>query len=336
MTPELAWALLQFAIASGLILWSGTRLARYGDVIAARTGLGATWTGLVVVAAVTSLPELITGASSILLFSVPDVAAGDAIGSCMFNLLILAFLDFRNPAPLAAMIHRGHVLSAAFGLLLLGLAALSMLAGPHVPRLGWIGVQSLVFLGVYLFATRTIFVFERRRVRELAEEIAGEDREPGMTLRTAVIRYVGAAVIMVAAAAYLPGVAVRLAEATGLGQTFVGSLFVAASTSMPEIVVSVAAARMGAIDLAAANLFGSNLFNIAVLGIDDILYLDGVLVTAIEPIHLITLVSAMTMTAIAVIGLTYRAQRKRFRLSYDALAILGVYLLATLLLWRVS
>jgi cation:H+ antiporter len=334
MTPAIA-AALSFVAASLFILWSGTKLARYGDVIASRTGLGATWTGLVVVAAVTSLPELITGASSVLVYDVPDVAAGDAIGSCMFNLLILSFLDFRHPAPLSASIHRGHVLSAAFGLLLFGLAALALLAGPHAPAIGWVGVHSLIFIGVYLFATHTIFVFERSRVRELAEEVGGTPRSD-VPLRTAVIRYAGASLVLVAAAAYLPGAAAGLAAATGMGESFVGSLFVAASTSMPEMVVSVAAARMGALDLAAANLFGSNLFNIGVLGVDDLLFTRGPLLQAVEPIHLISLACATTMTAITVIALTYRAQRKRFRLSYDALAILAVYVFGVLLLWRMS
>jgi cation:H+ antiporter len=97
-----------------------------------------------------------------------------------------------------------------------------------------------------------------------------------------------------------------------------------------------AAARMGAIDLAAANLFGSNLFNVAVLGIDDLLLTEGGLLTQIDPSHLISLAAALTMSAVAVIGLTYRAQRKRFRLSYDAIGIAAIYAMATWLLWRMS
>jgi cation:H+ antiporter len=50
--------------------------------------------------------------------------------------------------------------------------------------------------------------------------------------------------------------------------------------------------------------------------------------------HALTAVAAMMMTAIAIIGLTYRAQRKRYRLSWDALAIIAVYLLMAVLLWR--
>lgn len=333
---ELLYVVIPFVLASAVVLFSGIRLAKYGDVIAARTGLGRTWMGLVVMAAVTSLPELITGASAIVIVDVPNIAAGDAIGSCMFNLLILAMLDIRNPAPLSASIHQGHVLAGGFGLIQLGLAALAMAAGSYGPMVGWVGVQSFVFLGLYGFAARLIFKYERGRISELAEEISGEDLEDKMSLRGAVIRYSAAAGLLVAAAAYLPAAAEGLAQVTGLGRSFVGSLFVAASTSLPEIVVSMAAARLGALDMAAANLFGSNIFNVAVLGVDDLLYTRGSLLVDIAPVHLVTLVSAMMMTAVAVIGLTYRAQRKRFRLSWDAFFIVGIYAVGTWLLWQMQ
>jgi cation:H+ antiporter len=90
--------------------------------------------------------------------------------------------------------------------------------------------------------------------------------------------------------------------------------------------------HLGALDMAVANLFGSNLFNVAVLGIDDLLYTDGVLLAEVSPAHVITATAAMTMTGTAIVGLTYRAARKRFRLSWDAFAIAAVYLLAMILL----
>jgi cation:H+ antiporter len=253
----------------------------------------------------------------------------------MFNLLILAMLDFRHPAPLSASIHQGHVLAAGFGMVQLGLAALAMAAGASGPVIGWIGVQSVAFLGVFGFAARLIFKYERGRVSELAEEIAGE-AEKRMSLRGAVVRYVAAAALLVSAAAYLPAAAEALALATGLGQSFVGSLFVAASTSLPEVVVSVAAARLGALDMAAANLFGSNIFNVAVLGVDDLLYTRGSLLAQVSGVHLVSLLVAMVMTAVAIIGLTYRAQKKRFRLSWDSVFIVGLYAVGVWLIWTLQ
>lgn len=319
----LALIVAEFIICAGIILWSGVRLTRYGDVIADLTGLGGTWVGLVLLATVTSLPELVTGISSVVLFDVPDIAAGDAIGSCMFNLLVLALLDVRDPLPLTTRIHQGHVLSAAFGIALLGLLTTSILLGPSAPALGWAGVHSLVFIGLYALAVRTIFVFERGRMGQIPGP--DEPRVPSMTLRRAVGMYVAAAAVLVTAASVLPGIAEQLAAATGLTHSFVGTLFVAATTSLPEVVVSVTAMRMGALDMAVANLFGSNLFNVAVLGVDDLLYTRGPLLASVSRVHLLASSAAITMTAIAVIGLTFRAARKRFRLSWDSVGIVAVY-----------
>jgi len=81
---------IQFAACTAIILYSGTRLSLYGDVIAEKSGLGRTWIGVILMASVTSLPELVTGISSVAIYNLPNIAAGDVLGSCMFNLLILA------------------------------------------------------------------------------------------------------------------------------------------------------------------------------------------------------------------------------------------------------
>lgn len=239
----LPWILAQFVVCTAVILYAGVRLSRYGDIIAEKTGLGGAWIGVALLATVTSLPELITGASSVLLFDVPDIAAGDAIGSCMFNLVILAFLDVRNPTPLSARIHQGHVLSASFGILQLGLVTLAMLAGARAIVIGWVGAHSIVFVAVYLFAMRTIFAFERKRMRDVAEEMTGEIRYGEITLRRTAVFFVVSAAALVAAAAYLPPFAERFAAAAGLSESFVGSILVAVSTSLPEIAVSIAPIR---------------------------------------------------------------------------------------------
>src|SRR5512145_3518680 len=114
----------EFLIASAVIVYCGTNLSRYGDVIAEKTGLGRAWIGLVLMAGVTSLPELITGISSVTLVDTPDIALGDVMGSCVFNLSIIALLDIlHGPRPIFSKAEHGHTLSAGFGLVLIGIAA---------------------------------------------------------------------------------------------------------------------------------------------------------------------------------------------------------------------
>src|SRR4030065_203122 len=128
-----------FIICTTIIFYSGSKLSKYGDILAEKTGLGRAWIGVVLMASVTSLPELVTGISSVTYAGVPDIAAGDVLGSCVFNMLILAVLDaIYRPMPISAKAHYGHVLSAGFGILLLGIVATALFLGERLQPLGWI------------------------------------------------------------------------------------------------------------------------------------------------------------------------------------------------------
>ncbi len=326
---------IQFAMCTAVILYAGAKLSRYGDIIAEKTGLGRTWIGVVLLASVTSLPELITGISSVALVGAPDIAAGDILGSCMFNILIIALLDLiGGPSPLSARAHQGHVLTAGMGIFLLGLVTISLHLGPQMPSVGWVGIHSVALIVLYLGAMRLVLAYEKRRVAEFVDLV----EHPGygrISASRAYTMYALNAAFIVAAATYLPYLGAEIARSTGLGQGFVGTTLIAASTSLPEIVVSLAALKMGAVDMAFGNLFGSNLFDMAILGIDDVFYTNGVLTAHVSPSHQIAAVAAMTMTAVAVVGLTYRASRKTLLLAWDSWAIVAVYVLATVALYLV-
>ncbi|MEJ2010347.1 MAG: sodium:calcium antiporter [Acidobacteriota bacterium] len=325
---------VQFLICTIVIVFSGSRLSHYGDVIAEKTGMGRTWIGVVLMASATSLPELFTGISSVAIFNSPNIAAGDVLGSCMFNLLILAMLDVRlKVAPISTLAHQGQILTASFGVLLLGLTTISLLAGRTIPTLGWIGVYSLVVPLVYLAGIRIVFIYERRRIAEFLSEVKDEARYEGVSRRAAYLRFTFYAVIIVVAATYLPYVADQLAEITGLGQTFVGSILVALSTSLPEIVVCKAALQMGAVDLAVGNVLGSNLFNLLILSIDDMFFLKGPLLSSVSSSHAVTACAAMTMTAITMIALMYRSKKRILFFSWDSLGVFLVYALTVVILF---
>jgi cation:H+ antiporter len=96
----------------------------------------------------------------------------------------------------------------------------------------------------------------------------------------------------------------------GWGHSFTGTLFTALSTSLPELVVSLTCIRMGAIDLATGNLLGSNLFNMLILAVDDLFYDAAPLLASVSPAHLVSAVSAMTMSAAVIAGVFFGSQRR--------------------------
>jgi cation:H+ antiporter len=322
---------LQFAATALVIVVAGARLARYGDVLGEKSGLGRSWIGVVLLAATTSLPELFTGFGATALATLPDIAVGDVLGSCMFNLLILSLMDALQPEPLSARAHQGHALSIGFGLLLIGVAAVGLITGDRVPTIGWVGLYSPVLIALYFVAMRVIFAHERHRRARETQEVAEELQYGETTLRSTVVHYTLAALAVVAAALWLPRLGAELAQQTGLGEAFVGSLFVAITTSLPEIVVSLAAVRIGAVDLGIANVLGSNLFNLLILGLDDVFYRPGPLLADAGPGHGVTVVAIVMMNALFLIGLTYKVMTKRFVVTWDTGAIAAVYVMAVVL-----
>jgi cation:H+ antiporter len=326
---------LQFAVVAAIIVAAGSRLARYGDIIGDKSGLGGSWIGVVLLAATTSLPELFTGFSATALHRLPDIALGDVLGSCMFNMVILSAMDSIHPGPLSARAHQGHALAIGFGLLLVGVAGIGLVASRHLPALGWVGLYTPVLIGLYLVAMRVVFVHERRLARH--SNSSDSHKDPGrMSLRAAGLRYAAAAVIVVVAAIRLPELGAELARQTGLGQAFVGTLFVAMTTSLPEIAVSLAAVRMGAVDLGVANVLGSNMFNFLILGLDDLFYREGPLLEHAAPSHLVIVVALVMMNGAFLAGLTYRAITKRFAVAWDTSAIAAIYAVAIALTYMLT
>jgi len=323
---------LEFLGATGLILFSGTKLARYGDIISEKSGLSRLWLGMVLMAGVTSLPELATGLSSVLA-GLPDITAGDIFGSCIFNVFILGILDtLSRKVPLSSKINPGSILTAGMSILLLGGVSVSLFLGGRLPGLGWIGLYTpLIVLG-YLGTMRMAFKFEKKRAPSISERDQERPASP-LTLRAAVARYALHAAIVIGAAVFLPSIAEGLAEMTGLGRTFVGNIFVAMSTSLPELTVSLASLRIGAIDMAVGNIFGSNIFNVFILAIDDIFYFKGPLLSFVESQHIIPAVLAMAMTGLAVAGLIYNSEKKRFLWAWDSLGIILIFFANLFLLY---
>ncbi len=326
-----------FIVCTTLIFYSGSKLSKYGDIIAEKTGLGRTWIGVVLMASITSLPELITGVSSVTYARVPDIAVGDVLGSCVFNMLILSILDaIHRPMPISTKAHHGHILSAGFGIFLLSITSISLFLGSSINPIGWIGPYSLLFGIIYFIAIKLVFFYEKRQISAFIKEKAIELKYKDISTKTAFINYSANALVVIIAAIFLPKIGKGIAENTGLGQTFVGNIFIALSTSLPEVVVSISAVKMDAVDLAIGNLFGSNIFNILILAIDDFFFFKGPLLSFVNTNHIISALSAIVMTSIAILGLTYRAERKRLFLAWDSVGILLTYIVNLMLLYRLK
>jgi cation:H+ antiporter len=196
--------------------------------------------------------------------------------------------------------------------------------------IGWIGVTSLSFAIVYGISVKLMHTLG---TEENDTTVVYNKTSVEKSLRYNIIWYSVHAVVVVAAAFILPYFAEGIAIKTGLGESFVGTFLLAASSSFPEIAIAIGAVRIGAADMAVGNLFGSNIFNIFTLFINDLFYTKDYLLKDASDNHLITVFAIIIMNCIAIAGLIIKPKKKQFHyLAWDTLLILLVYAFVMIML----
>lgn len=317
----MAWFI--FLVSAGLIIFAAIRLAQYSDIIAVRTRLGGMFIGALLLAAATSLPEFFTALNAIRQ-SVPNLTAGDFFGSCMFNMFLLAVLDaVGRQERILRQVAFTHSLTAALAASMIGLAVFFLLA--DIPwRIGWIGVDSLLIMLVYIGGIRLVQLQGRRsELPNRPEETRSPKQEK--SLWHAVAGFVLAALALVLATPHLVSSSAEIAEITGLGDGFIGVVLVALVTSMPETISVITAVRMGAFDLAVGNLFGSNVFNMFALALVDVFYIQGRFLGVIDPAFALAGLLGLLLTCLGLIGNLARLEKRLLFIELDALLLIVIY-----------
>ncbi|MBE0431243.1 MAG: sodium:calcium antiporter [Dehalococcoidia bacterium] len=319
---------LKFIICLGIILFAGTQLARYGDAIAEKTRLGRIWIGLVVIAVITTMPEMVTSISSVALVQSPDLALGTLLGSCGFNLGILAVLDvLHSRTPVLTAASPRHAATGGWGALLIAIAAAGIILGRQYAFLdaGWVGMPSIVIIVLYLLGMW--WVFRRERGQRLQASPTAETQYDNLTSRGVWLRFALAAAAVIAAGIWLSFIGDEISRTTGWGGTFVGTLFLAVATSAPELVVAIAALRMGAVDLAVADVLGANMLNMAMIAPVDLAHGRGFVLSSVSSNHLIAASVAVMMSLLVVVGLRFPQRRKVLKVaSWYAPVLIALYI----------
>lgn len=333
--PELV---LVFGLSAGAVAGAGIVLAQSGDAIAKRTGLGGLVVGMFLLAGATSLPEIATDVSAALA-DAPDLAVGDLFGSSMANMAILALVDLVYRGRVWTRVGLGQARLAAVAIALTSVALLALLI-PRSFAIGWIGVETVVIVAGYLAATAWIHRTRRtgRHEHDGSGEVMapigwGQEATAGVPLRHVVLRFALAAGVVLVAAPFVALSAEGIAHETGVGQTFVGTFLLAATTSLPELVASLTAVRIGAHDLAVGNLFGSNAFNMVALLAADLAYTPGPILAAVAPAQAVAGIGAILLMALALAAVIHGTETRIRRLEPDAVGVLLVYVLLLGAIW---
>jgi len=338
------WALLlELGLGAVIVILSGARLTRLADRLAEEDRRGRAWVGMLLLATVTSLPEVVTACTSVII-GAPDLAFATILGSCSFNITLIVWFNIavgggsilcgRNPV---------HVLTGNRGIFMIALTLAGITLSQKFQADPWIaggceiGVCLMIIL-TYLQAIRTTYRLEQASVR-LSPPAAPVARTPGLAGRI-----VGFSAALAVAAWWSARTGDVLSVhpigllGRPLGATFVGAAFLAVSTSLPEIVTGLAAVRMGQMDLALGNIFGSNMFNVFVLPVCKAVSLicGHPLLMAGPAFHpdpnLLAGLLPIVLTALAIGGLTAGPRGRILGLGPDSVAIAFFYLAGMTLL----
>lgn len=316
--------IFKFIICAILIYLAGSRLSKYGDIIAEKSGLGHAWIGLVLLAAVTSLPELFNGISAVAFVGIPDLAVGNIVGACLINMAVIGVLalyqQYKKQENIFLTLGRANKVILSFGMILTAIFILGAIWARTIFDITFfgVGIYSILIFVIYFIAQRIIFISEKNRERE-GEELQHEK----VSGNTIYLKFSFFAAVVIACGIWLPYIGEEIASTFSMGESFVGVLFLGIATTLPEMVVSVTALKYSPA-MSIGNLLGSNLFNLSLLFIDDIFYQSGSLFKVIAFNHLLIGLFLFASFLILFVGLRSKINNKLISIGLIASYIIGI------------
>lgn len=360
---SLVWNILIFVASVGLVWGAGVRLSKYADKFIEQTGFSEVFMGTLGLAVITSLPEVATTVSATLTNNI-SMAVNNLFGSIALQVSVLAVGDFmlRKTSLSASLDNPVSRLQAICLSFLLALAAVAILfqdmAVFHV------GLWSIMLFVFYLMLFYLINYFKRmkwwvtepderesigkvkaivsERVQEKEELAQDEEKERHGNKKSAgelLLSSLGLFFLLSAVGILLGGYFVAnsadaIAQKTGLGSSFVGYFLVGISTSLPELSTTISAAKLRRYRMAFSNIFGTNLLNVGLVLLIDLLYEEGPVLEAVGDFAAAGAILGILLTSIYQIGLTIRFKKTFARLGFDSLLVLLAYLAGMFILFN--
>ncbi|MDM4018273.1 sodium:calcium antiporter [Roseiconus lacunae] len=339
------WGNAAVFAAGALLVWTaGTKLSRYVDLFADRTGTGKAFAGVLLLGGATSLPELattLTAASS----GAAQLAGNNLIGGIVMQIAVLAFVDacLLRGKPLTLFSPKASLLLVGVMLILLvalASAAISSgeLASLDIVFLGHVGIWPVLLFVAYLGTLWLIYQYEG----DPRWEPRGDIAQPPETARdlkdahhetyaeTTTKRLAGyfaiASICVLIGGFFVAKTGEAIAEQTGIGEGFIGATLVALATSLPEVSTTYSAVRFGAYSMAAANILGTNSLEVALFLPAELAYRGGLIFDQMKPSAAFLAALGIVVTAIYLGGILERRDKTIAGMGIDSFAVLFVYL----------
>ncbi|MCK7545672.1 sodium:calcium antiporter [Marinobacter bryozoorum] len=327
---SLAQALIVFGVCALVIAIAGTRITGVVDQLADRTGIGEAAAGAVLLGAATSLGGSVLSVSAAW-NGHAELAVSNALGGIAVQTFFLAVAD---------MVYRRanleHAAASAPNMmqngLLICLLSVIMLA-PMLPDVTVFGIHPVTpaLFGFYLYGLKLVQGANDSPMWRPAMTMETREDQPDDTTRMPSMgrlwsEFLGLMAILGLAGWALEPSATTIARETGLGQTVVGVMLTAISTSIPELVTSVAAVRRGALTLAVGGIIGGNAFDTLFTAASDLAYRDGSIYHAMSDDSRFWVALTVLMSGILMMGLIRRERQGPGRIGVESVSILLLYL----------
>ena len=255
-----------YLVLAALIIYLSYKLGDYVDALDKKTKISGAFIGGILLAAVTSLPELFTSLSAIIFLNQTDMVVGNILGSNLFNFMVLGLsivLFVRKY--LKAPLEKSHIYSL---LILIAQSAVTIYAvlGTHQPLLGPVNLLSVVILGLYII---NLLIQPSSGESSDDEEDDSNNKTLQLSIKQIIVRFIICAVLLVGTSILLTLVTDELAESLNLSANIAGSLFLAIATSLPEVVSTLTLCKRGNFNAGYGNIVGSGIFNFIILVIAE-------------------------------------------------------------------
>jgi cation:H+ antiporter len=334
---SLGWLLAVFGAAAAAVWFAGSHLARYADAIAAKTGIGRAFIGMILLGGITSLPELAVAVTATIEGN-PVLSINDVLGSAAINVVLLAAADaFIGRKALTSTVPSSAVmLQGALSIALLAMVAGAVITGDK-PVLG-VGIWSWLMLTVYvagvalLANTRTSSQWQPRGPKPRGPNNSSSPQAQ-WPLRRLVALTGAAGLVIVVAGFLLAQTGGALAEQTGLGASFFGAVFLAASTSLPEVSTILAAVKLRQYEMAISDAIGTNLFNVTILVLVDAIHPGPPVLQEAGRFAAFGALLALLLTATFLVGMLERRDRTVLRMGIDSAVVLLAYVAGVVVLY---
>lgn len=280
-----------------IIVFLSMKLGKYVDVIDAKSNISGAFIGGVMLAAVTSLPELFTSLSAVWVVKENSLVIGNILGSDLINLAFFGLILLIFGRGLKKNKFSKFYFVAL--VVLLGMYALTEigLAFADYIQIGWYSLVSPLILALYV-----VFIYKMPKESEKSDD----GKDDGLTLKQAVIRFVVCAVVLIGASIAMTYLTDIVADKLNLGKTFAGALFLGVATSLPELISSFELCRRGNFNAATGNIIGSNIFNFMILFVADVFSFmpdaSSVYLSNVDSMWLLILGAAATVTTMAMMA----------------------------------